>query len=85
MEELRHHGYKVGPGTLYPLLRGLETSGLLTVTEDVVSGKRRKNFRITPSGKRLLTEARSKLKELASEIIDDKDARQSRESKSKEG
>jgi DNA-binding PadR family transcriptional regulator len=63
----------------------LETSGLLTVTEDVVSGKRRKNFRITPSGKRLLTEARSKLKELASEIIDDKDARQSRESKSKKG
>ena len=29
MEELAHHGYRIGPGTLYPLLHGLERSGLL--------------------------------------------------------
>lgn len=29
MEELRRHGYRIGPGTLYPLLHGLERSGLL--------------------------------------------------------
>jgi DNA-binding PadR family transcriptional regulator len=29
MEELAHHGYRIGPGTLYPLLHGLEHSGLL--------------------------------------------------------
>jgi len=40
-----------------------------------VAGKRRKNFRTTARGRKLLTEARIKLKELAAEIIDDKDAR----------
>jgi len=29
MDELAHHGYRIGPGTLYPLLHGLERSGLL--------------------------------------------------------
>ena len=29
MEELEHHGYRIGPGTLYPLLHGLERAGLL--------------------------------------------------------
>ena len=75
MEELRHHGYKIGPGTLYPLLHDLKASGHLSCSDEVVAGKRRKNFRITANGRKLLTQARSKLKELASEIIDDRDAR----------
>ncbi len=29
MEELAHHGYRIGPGTLYPLLHGMERAGLL--------------------------------------------------------
>ena len=29
MEELKHHGYRIGPGTLYPLLHGMERDGLL--------------------------------------------------------
>ena len=29
MRELRHHGYRIGPGTLYPLLHGMEQAGLL--------------------------------------------------------
>jgi PadR family transcriptional regulator, regulatory protein PadR len=74
MDELRHHGYKIGPGTLYPMLHGLEEAGLLSCTDDVVDGRRRKNFRITPRGRKLLAEARIKLQELAAEIIDDKDA-----------
>ena len=74
MEELRHHGYTIGPGTLYPILHGLEKSGHLACADEVVSGRRRKNFRITPRGRKLLADAREKLKELASEIIDDKDA-----------
>jgi PadR family transcriptional regulator, regulatory protein PadR len=75
MEELRHHGYKIGPGTLYPLLHDLEVGGHLACTEEVVHGKRRKNFRITPKGRKLLSKARSKLQELAGEIIEDRDAR----------
>lgn len=74
MEELRHHGYKIGPGTLYPILSGLEKSGLLRGKDEVVAGKRRKNLRTTERGRKLLAEARLKLEELTAEIIHDKDA-----------
>ncbi len=29
IEELRRHGYQIGPGTMYPLLHGLEHKGYL--------------------------------------------------------
>ena len=74
MEELRHHGYKIGPGTLYPVLRGLEQAGYLRGKEEVVAGKRRKNFRTTARGQKLLVQARLKLTELTAEIIHDEDA-----------
>jgi PadR family transcriptional regulator PadR len=75
MEELRHHGYKIGPGTLYPILHGLEEAGYVREKDEVVKGKRRKNFRTTSRGLRLLADARDKLQELTSEIIHDEDAR----------
>jgi PadR family transcriptional regulator, regulatory protein PadR len=81
MEELRHHGYKIGPGTLYPMLHALQKSGLLSCSDEVVAGKRRKNFRITSAGKTLLSKARAKLRELASEVIDDEDGRAHRHEK----
>jgi DNA-binding PadR family transcriptional regulator len=81
MEELRHHGYDVGPGTIYPMLHQMEADGLLTYSEQVMNGKRRKNFRATSKGGKLLSQARVKLRELASEVLDDKDARQSRTKK----
>lgn len=75
MEELRNHGYEVGPGTMYPMLNQMQTAGIVTSTEKVVGGKRRKDFRATAAGRKLLKEARAKLRELASEVLDDKDAR----------
>lgn len=78
MEELQHHGYDVGPGTTYPVLHQMEAAGLLTSTNDVVEGKRRKNVRATAAGRKLLREARTKLRELAAEVLDDKDARRKR-------
>lgn len=81
MEELTHHGYDVGPGTLYPVLHQMEEAGLLKSADEVVGGKRRRNFRITPAGKKLLGQARTKLRELASEILDDQDARRQRRRK----
>jgi PadR family transcriptional regulator, regulatory protein PadR len=75
MEELKHHGYRIGPGTIYPILRDLERAGHLRCKEQIVAGKRRKNFRITPRGRRLLAQAREKLQELSSEIVEDRDAR----------
>ena len=78
MEELAHHGYAIGPGTLYPALRQMQAAKLLKNSDEVIDGKRRKNYRITPAGRKLLNNARVKLRELASEVLEDRDARQKR-------
>jgi DNA-binding PadR family transcriptional regulator len=78
IDELRHHGYDVGPGTLYPVLHQLEDAGYLTSSDEIVEGKRRKNLSITASGKRVLARARAQLRELATEVLDDIDARKQR-------
>ena len=70
MAELQHHGYHLTPGTLYPILHQLEAAGWLTAKAAVVAGKRRKNYRITKAGRRLLSDARGKLRELVSELLD---------------
>jgi len=67
MEELREHGYRISPGTLYPMLRGLERDGLLQVDGDLTISRKRL-YRITPSGKEALNEARERLRELFHEV-----------------
>lgn len=81
MEELQRHGYKLSPGTLYPILHQLESDGYLAVTTAVVDGKRRKNYGITPAGRKMLEDARVKLRELVSEVIEDRDAMQAAKKK----
>jgi PadR family transcriptional regulator PadR len=68
MKELEHHGYRIGPGTLYPLLHGLERSGLLRSTTDRIEGRRRRIYTITAAGKRALEKARGKVDELYHEL-----------------
>ena len=70
IEELQRHGYKLGPGTLYPILHHLEQSNYLVAEAEVVEGKRRKNYRITPKGQKVLAEARAKLRELVHEVVE---------------
>lgn len=67
MHELEHHGYRVGPGTLYPLMHGLERAGLLKSSPQRVDGRRRL-YRITPAGRRALEKARVKVDELYDEL-----------------
>lgn len=68
-EELSRHGYQVSPGTLYPLLHGLEEAKYLSSKEQVVNGKVRKYYRITPAGKRALARLRPKIRELVDEVL----------------
>lgn len=72
IEELGRHGYKLGPGTLYPTLAKMEGLGYLKSNIRVVQQRRRKYYRITPEGKKLLKEVRVKLKELYQELIQGK-------------
>ena len=68
MAELNRHGYRVGPGTLYPLLHGMERGGLLKSQLKNVNGRRRRLYTITASGRRALTNARVKVDELHHEL-----------------
>jgi DNA-binding PadR family transcriptional regulator len=68
MEELKHHGYRIGPGTLYPLLHGLEGSGLLRSELKKVSGRRRRVYKITAEGRKALDRAKAKVDELHHEL-----------------
>lgn len=68
MAELAHHGYRIGPGTLYPLLHGLERGGLLKSALKTVGGRKRRVYRITPVGKKALESAKLKVDELHDEL-----------------
>ena len=69
IEELGRHGYKLSPGTLYPVLHKLEEEKLLKSHTKNVSGKIRKYYRETAKGIRTLTEIKEKIKELVGEVI----------------
>ncbi len=71
IQELARHGYiNLSPGTLYPALHGLEEAGLLVSEQQVVAGRWRKYYRITPAGRKALTQIRAKLAELAQEVLE---------------
>jgi DNA-binding PadR family transcriptional regulator len=68
-EELGRHGYQVSPGTLYPVLHGLEKEGLLESQKATVQGKVRRYYQATRQGIEALDEARSRVRELVREVI----------------
>ncbi len=72
-EELVRHGYRVSQGTLYPTLHLLETLGYLRSRTQLVQGRRRKYYRATAAGRRVLNEACGKLQELVAEVLEDHD------------
>ncbi len=70
LEELREHGYRVSPGTLYPLLARMEELGwLVRVGKPARRGtKAAQPYRATAAGRRILRETEARLRELVSEI-----------------
>ena len=70
IEELGRHGYRISPGTLYPMLHGLERKGLLHSSR-LQSGKRsRRVYRATPAGRKALRRAREKVRILLGELLE---------------
>jgi PadR family transcriptional regulator PadR len=72
-EELIRHGYRISQGTLYPTLHLLEELHYLSCHSEVIEGKRRKYYRVTARGRKVLAEAREKLLELVAEVVEDQD------------
>jgi len=71
MEELARRGYKLSPGTLYPVLHGLEEDGLLRSEDHNLAGKIRRVYRTTPAGEKVLMAAKVKVRELFGELFED--------------
>ena len=71
IEELARHGYRLSPGTLYPLLDGLEKKGLLRSSRQLVEGRFRRVYRATPAGRKALKTAKHRVKELFGELLED--------------
>ncbi|RMG05355.1 MAG: PadR family transcriptional regulator [Nitrospirae bacterium] len=69
IEELSRHGYRLSPGTIYPILGRMVKNGYLRSSKKVEGGRVRKYYRITAKGKKALKEARVKIKELVEEVL----------------
>lgn len=67
--ELRHHGYEVSPGTLYPMLARMERFGWLRSNRPAGGGSReRRSYKITAEGRRVLALVERQLGELRGEM-----------------
>lgn len=71
LEELQRHGYRLSPGTLYPMLHRMEGAGLLRSEKQVVAGKVRRLYRTTDVGRDALAQAKDKVRELFGELFED--------------
>ncbi len=69
IEELARHGYRLSPGTVYPMLHRLEAAGLIASRDVLVGGRQRRVYRATPAGKKAFAACRVAVKELSSELL----------------
>ena len=70
IRELSRHGYRIGAGTLYPILHGMEKKGWVRSTTELIGGRNRRVYRATPKGRKALTAARDKVQELFGELFE---------------
>ena len=70
IERLAFHGYVLSPGTLYPILHGLQRDGLLRSRSEIVGNRRRRIYEITETGGRVLLLSRVRLWELFKEVFE---------------
>lgn len=71
VEELSRHGYRLSPGTLYPILHAMEKEGYLTSSQDLVEGRVRRTYVATAEGHVALVLAKSRVRELFLELMED--------------
>jgi DNA-binding PadR family transcriptional regulator len=70
LQELREHGYRVSPGSLYPVLQRMEKNGWLRSKADRKAGpKARREYSLTPLGRKVLEQILTYLGEMKSEVM----------------
>jgi DNA-binding PadR family transcriptional regulator len=70
LDQLRVLGFAVDANTLYPLLRRLESQGVLTSEWNTEESRPRKFYRTSPDGERLAAELLADWKRLDASIRD---------------
>jgi PadR family transcriptional regulator, regulatory protein PadR len=72
IEELEHHGYRISPGTLYPMLHAMEKKGYLKSRSERTGRTVRRYYKATAEGRKALDIIRKYLAELHIEAGDNK-------------
>ena len=83
LDELAGHGYRVSPGTLYPILRRMERNGWLRASGG--GGRARRNYRLTARGRWVLEVIQANVAELHREVVGASPARRRRTHRAKGG
>ncbi len=68
VKELQDHGIPMEANTLYPLMRRLESQGLLKSEWDTAEGKPRKYYTITEDGKEVLLRVKASWKTFSQNV-----------------
>jgi len=68
IEELGRHGYRLSPGTLYPMLHAMERRGYLVSSKQSLGRSFRRVYRATALGREAFKIAEARLRELIGEI-----------------
>jgi PadR family transcriptional regulator PadR len=69
IDELGHHGYRLSPGTLYPMLHAMERKGYLVSRVERQGRTARKLYRATKLGKEGLALAKLRIREFTGEAM----------------
>lgn len=69
IEELARHGYRLSPGTLYPLMHGLEEKGFLRSRSLQMNGRIRRVYSATAAGRKALASGKERVRELFGELF----------------
>jgi DNA-binding PadR family transcriptional regulator len=72
IDELANHGYRLSPGTLYPMLHAMENKGYLTSRVQREGRTARKLYKATRLGKQGLALAKTRIREFTGEAMKDK-------------
>jgi DNA-binding PadR family transcriptional regulator len=70
IEELARHGYRLSPGTLYPMLHTMERKGYLRSRQKRTGRSVRRLYQATPLGRKALRVANDQLRELVGELLE---------------
>jgi PadR family transcriptional regulator, regulatory protein PadR len=71
IQELNRHGYKLGAGTMYPLLHAMQKKGWLKSSKKRVAGRTRRVYVATLAGRQALKSGQERVRELYREMTED--------------